>query len=43
MVENRWYVILEAHELPRSGPLGVTRLGHPLAIWRDAAGTLHAT
>jgi len=42
MVENRWYAILTSAEVPRSGPLGVVRLGEHLVLWRDAAGVLQA-
>ena len=40
LVRNRWYVILESHEVPSGRPLGVTRLGMPLVLWRDSAGVL---
>lgn len=43
MVRDRWYVILETRELPRSGPLGVVRMGERLALWRNAAGELVCT
>ena len=41
--ENCWYAILDARELGRGVPLGVRRLGVDLAMWRDAAGVVHAT
>lgn len=40
MVRDRWYVILAVRELPAKGPLGVTRLGKRLVLWRDRAGAL---
>jgi len=41
MVRDRWYVVLAVSELPAKGPLGVTRLGERLVLWRDRAGVLH--
>ena len=38
MVPNRWYPVLEASQLGRK-PVGVTRLGRRLVLWRDAAGS----
>ena len=37
MVPDRWYPILESARL-RSRPVGVTRLGRRLVLWRDGAG-----
>ena len=42
MVTERWYIILEAAELPPDRPLGVTRLGERLVLWRHG-GAIHAT
>lgn len=42
MVTERWYIILEAAELPRDRPLGITRLGERLVLWRSGS-TIHAT
>jgi len=41
MINNQWYVILESSEL-RKKPLGVTRLGAKLVLWRDTRGIAHA-
>lgn len=43
MVPNRWYLVLESREVPRDRPLGVTRFGLRLVLWRDAAGRLQCT
>lgn len=43
LVRDRWYIILDADEVPRGRPLGVTRLGVVLALWRDRQGVVHAT
>ena len=43
MVPDRWYIILESRELPKGKPLGVKRLGHRMAVWRDGEGVLRAT
>src|SRR5690554_857427 len=37
MIPNEWYAIFEARDLGRR-PVGVTRLGQDLVLWRDAAG-----
>ncbi len=38
MIRNQWYVILESKEIAQGKPVGVTRLGEKLVLWRDAAG-----
>ncbi|MHB1414564.1 MAG: aromatic ring-hydroxylating dioxygenase subunit alpha [Chloroflexota bacterium] len=38
MIPNQWYAILEASEVAQGKPVGVTRLGEKLAVWRDAKG-----
>ncbi len=38
MIRNQWYVILESNEVGRRRPLGVTRLGEKLVVWRQADG-----
>jgi len=43
LVRDRWYIILDADEVPRGRALGVTRLGVPLALWRDSQGVVRAT
>lgn len=40
MVRDRWYVILEASEVPRHTPVGVLRLGRRLVLWRDVSGVV---
>lgn len=42
MEPRAWYAILESAEVGRQ-LLGVTRLGHRLVLWRDAAGRIAAT
>lgn len=41
MLDNQWFGILEARRV-RHRPVGVTRLGRPIVLWRDAEGTVHA-
>lgn len=38
MIPNQWYVILESNEVKPGRPVGVTRLGEKLVVWRDARG-----
>lgn len=38
MIPNQWYAVLTAREVPHSRPVGVTRLGEKLVLWRDGAG-----
>lgn len=35
MVRDRWYVIAESREVPGGRPVGMTRFGLPLVLWRD--------
>ncbi len=35
MVPDHWYVIAESRELSGKRPLGVTRFGRPLVLWRS--------
>ena len=37
MIPDRWYPILESAKL-RAKPVGLTRMGRKLVLWRDAAG-----
>lgn len=37
MIPNRWYPVLEGAKLRRR-PVGITRLGQNLVLWRDEAG-----
>lgn len=41
MIPNQWYMILEAREVPPNRPVGVTRLGQKMVLWRDSSGTVH--
>ena len=38
MIPNQWYAILESREVKRGKPVGVTRLGERMAVWRDSRG-----
>lgn len=38
MIRNQWYAILEKNEVKNGRPLGVTRMGEKLVLWRDAQG-----
>lgn len=40
MIPNQWYVILESSEVKPGRPVGVTRLGEKMVLWRDARGRL---
>jgi phenylpropionate dioxygenase-like ring-hydroxylating dioxygenase large terminal subunit len=40
MIRNQWYPILESRQLSRTRPIGVTRLGERLMLWREADGRL---
>ncbi len=37
-IPNQWYPIFDALKLRRNKPVGVTRLGERLVLWRGAAG-----
>lgn len=39
MIPNQWYVILESKQV-KERPVGVTRLGEKLVLWRDRTGRL---
>lgn len=42
-LRNRWYPVLPSRFVETGGkPLGITRLGEKLVLWRDAKGVLHA-
>ena len=41
MIRNQWYVVLESHEV-KTRPVGVTRLGEKLVLWRDQNGVVRA-
>ena len=38
MIPNQWYVILESNEVKPGKPVGVTRMGEKLVLWRDEKG-----
>lgn len=38
MIPNQWYVILESSEVKTGKPVGVTRMGEKLVLWRDSQG-----
>ena len=40
MIPDQWYAILEPGEVPPGRPVGVTRLGARLVLWRDSQGQL---
>jgi phenylpropionate dioxygenase-like ring-hydroxylating dioxygenase large terminal subunit len=41
-LRNRWWPILPSRFIEPGGkPLGLTRLGEPLVVWRDSAKTVH--
>ena len=41
MIRNQWYGILDAREVRQGKPVGVTRLGERLVLWRSADGRVH--
>ena len=38
MIRNQWYAILESSEVKPGKPVGVTRLGEKMVLWRTAKG-----
>ncbi|HEY5350780.1 MAG TPA: Rieske 2Fe-2S domain-containing protein, partial [Candidatus Lustribacter sp.] len=40
-LRNRWWPLV-ASALVGDAPVGLTRLGEKLVVWRDAAGDVHA-
>jgi phenylpropionate dioxygenase-like ring-hydroxylating dioxygenase large terminal subunit len=40
VIRNQWYAILESSEVQRGKPVGVTRMGEKLVLWRDATGAV---
>jgi phenylpropionate dioxygenase-like ring-hydroxylating dioxygenase large terminal subunit len=38
MIPNQWYAILESNEVKPGKPVGVTRMGEKLVLWRDDKG-----
>jgi len=37
VIRNQWYAILESSEVRRTKPVGVTRMGEKLVLWRDSS------
>jgi phenylpropionate dioxygenase-like ring-hydroxylating dioxygenase large terminal subunit len=40
MIRKQWYAILESREVPADKPVGVTRMGEKLVLWRTDEGKL---
>lgn len=40
MIRNQWYVLLESDEI-KDKPVGVTRMGEKMVLWRNGAGKVH--
>jgi phenylpropionate dioxygenase-like ring-hydroxylating dioxygenase large terminal subunit len=40
MIFNQWYAVLDSREVPKSGLIGVTRLGEKLCFFRDRVGNV---
>ena len=40
MITNQWYAILEPREVKRGKPIGVTRMGEKLVLWRNEQGKI---
>ena len=40
-LRDLWYPVLPSWQL-RNVPIGITRLGEPIVVWRDSAGQVHA-
>ena len=38
MIPNHWYAVLASNEVKALKPVGVTRLGEKLVLWRDSKG-----
>lgn len=41
MIKNQWYGILDAKEIKGNKPIGVTRMGEKLVLWRSSDGTIN--
>lgn len=41
MIRNQWYGILDAKELRGDKPVGVTRMGEKLVLWKNADGGIN--
>ena len=40
MIPNQWYPILESRQVRTTKPIGVTRVGERLVLWREADGRI---
>ena len=40
LIPNQWYPIFDSMRLKRRKPVGVTRLGEQLVLWRDGSGAV---
>lgn len=40
MIRDQWYVILRSKEVKKGKPVGVTRMGEKLVLWRDPQGNV---
>ena len=40
-LRDLWYPVAPSWQV-RNAPIGITRLGEPIVLWRDAAGAVHA-
>jgi nitrite reductase/ring-hydroxylating ferredoxin subunit len=40
-LRNYWYPVLPSSAAPSDRPIGITRLGEELVVWRDGAGSAH--
>jgi phenylpropionate dioxygenase-like ring-hydroxylating dioxygenase large terminal subunit len=41
MIRNQWYIILESRQVGSKRPMGVTRMGEKLVLWRDSQGKVY--
>lgn len=40
MIKNQWYAVLSSKDVKRGKPVGTTRLGKKLVLWRDEKGAV---
>ncbi|MBE0696532.1 MAG: aromatic ring-hydroxylating dioxygenase subunit alpha [Anaerolineaceae bacterium] len=40
MIRNQWYIILESNEVRSGRPIGVTRMGEKMVLWRSPEGKI---
>ena len=41
MIKNQWYGILDGKEVKKNKPIGVTRMGEKLVLWRSEDGSIN--